>query len=229
MPVLKSTSSPIQPRTFSLRDVETQAAGIIAQARQQAEAILKKAAADAEAIKQAARAEGLAEGRAAGSKAGMEQGIAAGRQQAISQYQQELSKLVQALTEVAEQIERSRLRLLAGADEDVVCLAIEIARKVVGARGLTDVNVVLGSVREALRFVIGHNDVRIAVHPSQQVVLQEALPAMRLAWPNLQHVQIVADDTILPGGARVHTRNGEVDATLDTMIDRIAAELLGKS
>jgi flagellar biosynthesis/type III secretory pathway protein FliH len=39
-------------------------------------------------------------------------------------------------------------------------------------------------------------------------------------------VQVIEDASIAPGGCRVFTTQGEIDADLDRQIDRIAADLL---
>jgi flagellar biosynthesis/type III secretory pathway protein FliH len=98
---------------------------------------------------------------------------------------------------------------------------------VVRGIGAARAEVVGETVGSAVKFVIGRNDVKIAINPAQQSTLAEALPALQLQWPALRHVEIVADAAVAPGGARLISGQGSVDATLDGMIDRIAADLLG--
>jgi len=77
-----------------------------------------------------------------------------------------------------------------------------------------------------MKMAVHAADVRIAIHPSQKQNLVEALPELKLTWPNLEHVELVPDDKISPGGCRVHTRGGCIDADLDAQLNHIAAELL---
>ena len=72
-------------------------------------------------------------------------------------------------------------------------------------------------------------DVRIAIHPKQRETFLAALPQLKLQWPALEHVELIEDLTVSPGGCRILTRGGEVDADLDRQIDRIAADLLPNS
>lgn len=228
MPVLRSTNpAAAQPQPFSLRDVERHAAAILARAQQQASLLLEAAQREAEQLRHAAHAQGMAEGRAEGHKLGVEQGTAAGRQQALVEHKAQLGSLVESLAAAAGEIERSRQQLMQDATNDVVALAVAVARKAVASFAAARPEVVTDTVMSALRLVVGQNDVRIAVNPAQQQTLEQALPALRLRWPALQHVQVVADASVAPGGARVYTRHGEVDATLEGMVDRIAAEITG--
>jgi len=228
MPVLKpSSSAPVQPQVFSLRAVEQHAQQMLHRAREQAEALLADAQREAELLRQGAKEAGQAEGLAQGLKQGIEQGQSAGRKQAMEQAAGELAALIKSMGSAAEQIESSRKQLIASANDDVCALAIAIARKVVHSAAAGHEGTLTETLAKALKFVVGQNDVRIAINPAQNALLSESLPSLRLAWPALKHVEIVADDAVAPGGARILTRHGEVDATLDGMIDRIAAELTG--
>ena len=53
--------------------------------------------------------------------------------------------------------------------------------------------------------------------------LASALPRLATQWPALEHVELVDDEAIAPGGCRVTTAAGEVDAQIDTQLDRIVA------
>lgn len=227
MALLKASTQPVTARAFSLRDVEAHAAGLLARARQQAEAILVEAQKEAELIKAQARQQATTVGMAEGRKKGEVEGQAAGRSQAIAESKPQLSTLIQSLSSAAQQIERSRQDLLSSAANDVVRLSLAIAKRVVHHVGQTDGGALVQTVSAALKYVVGRNDVKILVHPSQHAMLQEAISTLKLQWPALKHVEIAPDPAIAAGGARIISGTGEVDATLDGMISQIAAELLG--
>lgn len=227
MPVLKPSTSSVQPQIFSLREVEKQAQGMLLRARQQAEALLIEAQHEAEALRNEAREMGIVEGRAEGRRLGEEAGAVAGKQEATAELKPRLAMLVKSLSSAAEQIEQSRQQLMASATADVCGLAVAIARKVVHRVAVKNDDVLTDTLSQALRFVVGQNDVRIAVHSSHTALLKEVMPSLQTSWPSLKHVEMISDDAVAPGGARILTRHGEIDATLDGMIDRVAAELCG--
>jgi flagellar biosynthesis/type III secretory pathway protein FliH len=82
------------------------------------------------------------------------------------------------------------------------------------------------NVSEAMRLAVRASDVRIAIHPSQRAALDEALPRLRMSWPALKHVELMDDPSLSPGGCRILTGGGVIDAELNAQVDRIAAELL---
>src|SRR5205814_400213 len=95
--------------------------------------------------------------------------------------------------------------------------------------GEIDPNVLSVNLSEAMKLVVHACDVRIAIHPKQRETFLAALPQLKLQWPALEHVELIEDLTVSPGGCRILTRGGEVDANLDRQIDRIAADLLPNS
>ena len=77
-----------------------------------------------------------------------------------------------------------------------------------------------------MRMVVRSADVRIAINPQQRATLNEMLPKLTLNWPKLEHVEIVDDATIAPGGCRIFTNAGVIDADLDQQLARIASDLI---
>ncbi|MCS7033935.1 MAG: FliH/SctL family protein [Phycisphaerae bacterium] len=224
MPVLKSTASDAKPLAFSMRDIEKQAAELLWNARKQGELMLAKARAEAEVIRKQAHEHGFEQGRQQGLRQGREEGTDIGRREALEEKRAELTSLFQAIRSILHQLEQSRQELLVSAANDVVRLAVAIARRVV-RRVAEQPAVLTDTLEAALKHVVGHNDVRIVIHPSQRALLLDSLKSLQLQWPALKHAELIGDSAIAPGGARILTSHGEVDATLDGMIDRIAAEI----
>ena len=226
MGLIKSISAPTNVQTFSLRDIETQARAILARATSQAEQILAGAQEQGERIKKEAHAQGLAAGRKEGMARGLEEGKKAGHQQALNEQKQSLTTAVTALTGALREIDKHRRDLEAGALRDVIELSIAIASRVTKRQGMLDPAVMEANLVQAMKLATHASDVRVALHPSQKSALEAALPALKLQWPKLNHVQIVEDATIAPGGCKVFTTHGIVEADLDGQLDRIIAELL---
>jgi flagellar assembly protein FliH len=226
MPVIKSIHAPTSISPFSMKDIEAQARAILMRAQQQAEQLLAEAQVAADALKQEQKALGYAEGKQAGLDSGREEGKKTAHQQALNEHKQQFTQLIGALTAASKELNQSRKQLEAGAMTEVVKLAVSIARRVSKRYGELDPNVLTANVAEAMKLVVKSTDVRIAVHPTQQKTLAAVLPQLKLQWPALEHVAIAEDASISPGGCRIYAGQGQVDADLDTQVDRIAAELL---
>ena len=226
MAVIKSANTPSQARPFSMADIENHARGMLLRARKQAEELLAAAQGDAEAMWQRAKAEGFAEGKQEGVLKGREEGLKLGKDQAYKEQSAQLTGLVGTLTTLTTELNHHRLALESHGVEDVIHLAIAIAERVTKQRGVLDPAVAVANVTEALKLVSHASDVRIAVHPSQKLALEQALPVLRMHWPQLQHVQLLEDEALAPGGCRLYTMQGQVDGDLDEQLRRIVADLL---
>jgi len=226
MGLIKSTAAPPSLSPFSLADIEHHAKSILRRAQHRAEQLLAAAQAEGETIKQEARAEGLAEGHRDGMAQGLEQGHQAGRQAALNDHRAQLQQAMQSLTSALTSIHASRADLEATALAEVVRLAIAIAERVTKRQGLIDPSVLTANLAEAMKLTVQCTDVRIAIHPEQRATLDAALPQLKMQWPNLSHVQVIDDPSLEPGGCRVFTEEGQIDADLSGQLDRIVAELL---
>jgi flagellar assembly protein FliH len=226
MGLIKSIDAPSAVTPFSLADVERAARMILLRARQQAEQLLAVAQAEGETLKEEARAQGLKDGHREGTAQGLEQGRAAGQQQALNDHRAQLQHAVAALTKAATALDSSRGDLEATGLLEVVKLSMAISRRVTKRQGLLDPQVLTSNLAEAMKLTVQSTNVRVAIHPLQRATLDAALPELRLKWPNLEYVKIIEDSSLDPGGCRVFTEEGQVDADLAGQLDRIAAELL---
>ena len=226
MAVIKADQTPATVSTFSMADIEKQAKLVLLGAKVRAERLLVAAQEESEQIKREARAQALAEGRKAGIAEGLELGRKQGKDEALAQQRQALTELVGAMTQAVMELDAARLALEAESKTAVIRLAIAIAERVTKRLGAVDAEVAVANVDEALRLVVHSADVRIAVHPTQKATLADVLPRIQAKWPALKHVELVEDANITPGGCRIYSGAGEVDADLELQLARIAEELV---
>jgi flagellar assembly protein FliH len=226
MAVIKADQAPATVSTFSMADIEKQAKLVLLGAKVRAERLLVAAQEEGEQIKREAHAQALAEGRRAGIAEGLELGRKQGRDEALAGQREELAELVGAMTQAVQELDGARLALEAESKTAVIRLAIAIAERVTKRLGVVDAEVAVANVEEALRLVVHSADVRIAVHPSQRATLTDVLPRIRAKWPAMKHVDLVEDGSIAPGGCRIYSGGGEVNADLDLQLARIAEELV---
>lgn len=226
MGLIKSNHAPAALTPFSMKDVEDQARAMLLAARRTAERLLVEAQKEADDLRVQAHTQGLEDGRQEGLDQGRAEGQQTGLQQALAQHGAELTAAAAALADAMRHIEEARMSLEADALQDVVELAIAVARRVTKRQGQIDPLVLTENLREAMRLVVHASDVRVVIHPDQRAVLDGALPGLGLEFPQLTHVTIVEDPQITPGGCRVLTGGGRVDADLDAQLDRVVADLL---
>ena len=226
MGLIKSTSAPPGLTPFSMRDVEDQAKALLLRARQAADRLLAEAQREGGEMRQRAHADGFAQGRREGLATGTEEGRETGLLHALEEHRGQLADAVAAFTTAAEALDASRADLESAALQEVVELAIAVARRVTKRQGLLDPAVLVENLRDAMRLVVHAGDVKVAIHPAQRQTLDAVLPALKLEFPRLSHVELVDDPAMSPGGCRIFAGNGQVDADLDQQLDRVVADLL---
>jgi flagellar assembly protein FliH len=226
MGLIKSANVPVTASPFSMADIEKAAKAMLLRARQQADQLLAAAQAEAAKLKDDAIAMGFAEGQRNGMAKGIDQGHKAGQQQALAEFKTQLEQAVTAVNQAATTLNASRTELESAGLQEVVKLAIAIARRVTKRQGLLEPSVLIANLEEAMNLVVGNTVLRICLHPSQRRTLDSALPQLGLKWASLKHVEIVDDSTVSPGGCRITTCQGQIDADLGVQLDRVIADLL---
>ena len=223
MALIKSSKAPAGGVVrFVLPDLEEQARARLKQAHEQAQRIIAEAHARAAEIESAAREQG----EAAGWQQGRADGRDSGASEALDRRAEELRQVIATFESAAAALNDFRAQVEAAATRDAVELALAIASRITRRLGVVDPLVLLENVRGALALVGRTPVTRVAVHPSQRQTLEEALPRLQPDAPSIRHAEIVDDESILPGGCRVYTQHGHVDADLATQIERVTIKLL---
>jgi flagellar assembly protein FliH len=135
-----------------------------------------------------------------------------------------LASACQALTRAAQQVEAFRGELLAEAEGQLLCLAVEIARKVLVQEIQAERYQIDPIVAEALRRVPAHGGVVVHLNPRDCAHCQAA--GKKEGDPH--QVRFVADVNVQPGECLLETPEGIVESSVEGNLAAIA-EGLGKS
>lgn len=228
MSVLKAVefnNSKMRSELFNLSDIEAEAQAILAEAKKQARMMIADAEAQCNELQEEARRQGHQQGQ----REGVEQGLQEGRDQAFKEAQTEFSRTsnetLTTLQAILDQFDKQKAELLWRAEQETVALAIAIAEKITRQIGVLRPDTAKETLKEALELVNRRSNVIIYVNSRdlehlRQMTQNESI----LADFNSIHFQ--ADDAVEPGGCRLVTENGAVDAQLATQITRIGNELI---
>lgn len=158
-------------------------------------------------------------GDSAGHREGYARGLADGHAAGLAAVQAQAAQL-RALTQ-------SLPGALRGADHEIadelLALALDLARQVLGQALKTEPQAMLAVVRELLQAepaLMGMP--QLLLHPEDAALVKEHLPdeLQAAGW------RIRVDATLQRGGCRVLASSGEYDATLPTRWERVAAALI---
>jgi flagellar assembly protein FliH len=163
-------------------------------------AALARAEADADALRAAGREEGLREGR--------EEALAA------------LAPALEALTQAAEAVQADQFRRAERLEAHAVDLALFLAEKVLGGALAVDPGQVVEAVRGALRGIVERERVTVLVHPEDLELVRDAMDGVRASLGGIEHCEVQAERRVSRGGAVVRTPDGDVDARVETKLQR---------
>jgi flagellar assembly protein FliH len=212
---------------LDLGDLRRQATDLRGQAEAQAKRILADAREQARRLTEGAEAIGRQAGFDAGYAAGLEEGNKVGHVGGLAQASAALMKLQEAWIAAAQTWDEQRRQMVLEAQQSVLELAVEMARKIVQRVPRIDPSIVVDQVSAALDHVTRPCDVVITIHPQDRPLVEQALPALVRNLSQTQHASLAEDANIAPGGCVVTYGRGQIDATLKTQLDRLVHTLLG--
>ena len=229
MPVLKeqrSTSLIRDAVVLDLGDLGRQAERLKAAAEARAQAILEEARERARLITDGAEQAGYDAGHARGLEQGLADGQEKGHAEALAQGAETIQQVTAGFTGVAEDWQEHRDGIERRARQAVLEFALKFAQKLTHRVIEVDPQVVVDQVRAALERVLEPTDVVIHIHPEDRPVLQEVLPDLLAQFDALQNVKCVDDEDVGRGGCVLGLHGGEIDASIDTQIQRITELIL---
>lgn len=169
-----------------------------------------------EAMFEQARAEGHEAGLAEGRETGHTEGYEAGWRKGKEDAQREAERLASVVAEMDAALDGIDQAVA----EEIVTMAIELARQMVRRTLADHPDAVADTVRDALQ-QMPHNQIRIHLHPDDVALVREHLTDQI----EHGHHRIIEDDTLARGGCRLDAAGAELDATVHTRWRRILAGL----
>jgi flagellar assembly protein FliH len=231
MPLMKAKSNQRMRESsivMDLTDLEHEASQLLTRARNEATRIVAEAKAIAERDAIKIREDARILGQAAGLKAGIEEGRTTGHAESTKQYAQALLELTTRWSQTLDLLHQSMPAHAADAKTDLVRLALAIADRVTHQHALLDRKVAEATVEETLKMMGAARTVILLVNPAEIETLENFLPDLLAKIRSIDSIELTADDSITPGGCTVRFGAGQIDARIETQIQRIADELLAE-
>jgi flagellar assembly protein FliH len=182
---------------------------IIEDSQKEAEAIILQSEKRREEIFNKAYQEGL--------KIGQDEGFKIGEEEA--------GRLIHQMKEIITNAEQKRQNIIKEAEEDIVELAILIAKKIVKKELEIDKEIVIRNVKEALKKVSDREEITIRVNLNDLKLTEAHKEEFLKEVSGVKKINIKDDPTIEPGGCRIETDFGSVDADISTQLEEIKEAL----
>src|SRR5688572_3275334 len=155
---------------------------------------------------------------------GRAEGLASAEREMRPQLQQ-LQARVERLDAIIGTLARPLQELDAEVEDQLVQLALTVARHLVRRELRMDPSQVIAIIRETVALLpAAARDARVHLHPEDAAVVRE-----KLATPTGERVWTIVEDPVMGrGGCRVTTDTAHIDARLETRIGTVVSALLGE-
>ena len=225
--IIKATrrGSAAEPEVLNLADFVRHLRQVTAEAGREVRQILDDARAQARALKREAAEEGHHEGFARGMEQGYTDGSHRGAGETRDRLENENRELADLARSILDSMRSARSEMLEPAADEVLELALELAGKIVG-RLAADITVARANMAKALQLACPSGRITVRVNPGQLDRLTKHFKGFVEAMVLDGQVRMVADPDVTPGGVKLTTARGEIDATVETQLAKVAAALV---
>jgi flagellar assembly protein FliH len=209
--IRKKSSELSHIEEYVRREAEKKQEQKIREAEERAASIIEEAEKKAEEIRNGAYTEGFSEGRADGNRKGE---IEAQRLVAS------LQSLISALSQTYEEATKKADIVIA------VELATLIAKKIVKDEVASKKEVILSNLKEAIKKVIDQEKITLIVNLSDLEAVSGWRERFLKSAAGIRRIDIREDPSIEPGGCKIQTSFGIIDATISTQLNKIKEEII---
>ena len=151
-----------------------------------------------------------------------QKGVDEGRQQT----ERGLANVFRSLREAVDATIRLREKVLRDSEEDLLKLAIMVARKIIQQEISHDPRILGSIIAETISCCSDHDRITIRLNP-EDCSRVSANRSFYLTGIGVNtQVSLIPDEAILPGGCMVDTVTGTIDARIDVQLDEIYRKFL---
>lgn len=155
----------------------------------------------------------------------VEEAYAKGRREGLNEADKRLATATQGLVAALEEVSRLRVGLADNSKQDMLRMVMAVSEQIIRREVAADPAVVQGIIENALHSSVRADQYRVRVNPADLEKVTEKKPLFLASISGLKNLSIEGDQSISPGGCRVESELGEVDATLETQLESIQQAL----
>lgn len=214
------------PVVYNFEDIQNRCETYKKQVSDECRALIEEATREADVIRRKAQTEGQSEGYRNGLKQAETEIAERSQQLADDLVEQRLSTVLPAVSQLLDEIVSARSQCQAEWESELVDLSTGIASRLIRRTLEVAPEAMIGPVKEAVQLAVGKTSLELRLNPGDLEALGDRVRVAVKESARGIDVRLLSDDSVTPGGCMVTTEHGEIDARLETMLDRISEELL---
>jgi len=150
-----------------------------------------------------------------------EKGFAQGEKDGVELGQRKAIKLIEDIENLLRSMDDLKQEILALYEHEIVELVFAIAQKVIHRTIRSDDTSIEGTVLSALNLAAEKTKATLRVNPEDFDYVEELRPEFFAAVKELKTLTVVSDPSITRGGCLLESLYGDVDARIETQIEKI--------
>jgi len=209
--------------------LEEECAKMLEMAKKSADTILKTASAEAETMKKALQIE-LESIRAKAQKEGFalgeEKGIAAGEKAGFEEGKLEWQALIQETEMLVTELQTSRIGILKSMEEEMVKLILAFAKRVLKVECQTRPEIILNNIDAAINKISEVDKIILRINMRDKSLAESRKEDFMKRLSGIGELKIIEDSSLSPGGLRIETGVGCIDATIEAQAEELEKNIL---
>ena len=150
-----------------------------------------------------------------------EKGFAQGEKDGVELGQRKALKLLENIENLLRSMDSLRQEILPHYEREIVELVFVIAQKVIHRNIRSDDAAIEGTVLSALKLAAEKSKATLRVNPEDFDYVEELRPEFFAAVEELKALTITSDPSITRGGCLLESPYGDVDARIETQLEKI--------
>ena len=150
-----------------------------------------------------------------------EKGFAQGEKDGVELGQRKALKLIENIENLLRSMDNLRQEILALYEWEIVELVFAVAQKVIHRSIESDDTAIEGTVLSALKLAAEKSKTTLRVNPEDCDYVEELRPEFFAAVKELKALTVTSDPSITRGGCLLESPYGDVDARIETQLEKI--------
>ncbi|MDD3148887.1 MAG: FliH/SctL family protein [Candidatus Riflebacteria bacterium] len=213
------------------QEVEVEAARTLQMAKEAANSIAEASRSEAEALKKAARLEvdSLREkAYQEGYSAGEDKGRSAGEAEGLHEAELDWKNLMLESEALINELQTSRMGILKASEEEMLKLIISFAKSVIKVEPVAQPEIILRNIDMALNHVSEVDKIVMRINLRDKSMCQAHKDQFMARLSSVTELRIIEDASLSPGGIKIETGVGTIDATIESQARELEKALLEK-
>lgn len=154
-----------------------------------------------------------------------EKGFSQGEKDGFKSGEKKALKKAEVINKILSEMENFHKQIQTQCERQVLDLIVGVAEKVIQREIDLDKTIIGKTILNALQFISEKNRVTIRINPDDVDYINKFKTQFFLEHRDLKSVSITPDISVTKGGCLLETSYGDIDATLETQLEKIGKSL----